>query len=295
MSDPIPDPAPPHRKDVNSEDYLNSSLTFTSTTLLDADANGVMMSWEIPIMARTASLLAPSPDLQILNIGFGLGIIDRLFAAKNPSAHHIIEAHPDVIAQLHTSKPESMAEKEGQEDVGEDEDNFAFFGLEWIRKGDGRNVLHEGRWQDVVPKLLEQGLVFDVIYFDTFGEDYSQLKAFFTEYVVGLLSPEGRFGFFNGLGADRKVCYDVYCRVVELDLLDAGLDVEWEDVDVQVQDDGGGLAKDGEGEWKGVRRRYWTLDKVSLDLDLKLEFPGIDGLIVSLAGLYIFRIGLIGK
>jgi type IV protein arginine methyltransferase len=101
-------------------------------------------------------------------------------------------------------------------------------------------VVHAGSWQDVVPRLLAAGEVFDVIYFDTFGE-----------YVVELLDQLGRFGFFNGLGADRRVCYDVYCRVVKLDLCDAGLDV---DVDLKGQ----GLEKEGEGAWEGVKRRNWT-------------------------------------
>ena len=34
----------------------------------------------------------------------------------------------------------------------------------------GGMVVHAGRWQDVVPRLLAAGEVFDVIYFDTFGE-----------------------------------------------------------------------------------------------------------------------------
>jgi type IV protein arginine methyltransferase len=274
-----PNPEISQNQDVTSEAYLASNLTFTPSKLLDASSNGIMMSWEMPIMDLTAKLLAPSPGLRILNIGFGMGIIDRLFAATDPAAHHIIEAHSNVIARLR-SAPTSGREAgaEGEMGEGAEEDNFVFFGPEWLRKGDGRNVLHEGRWQDVVPKLLEEEMEFDVIYFDTFGEDYSQLKTFFTEYIVGLLAPDGRFGFFNGLGADRRVCYDVYCRVVELDLCDAGLDVEWTDVDIDMaegeegmQDGAGGegyrgLGREGEGEWKGVRRRYWTLEKVSSDL-----------------------------
>lgn len=230
------------KKDVNSEDYLKSNLTFEDDKLLDADANGVMMAWETDIMRRTVDLLLPEnqPEKRILNIGFGMGIVDRMFRNTKPLSHHIIEAHPAVIAKL---------EGEGSD-----------FGKAWEESAPegGKYVVHKGKWQDVVPKLLEEGEVFDVIYFDTFGEDYSQLKLFFTEYVVGLLDPEGKFGFFNGLGADRRVCYDVYCRVVELDLCDAGMDVEWTDVPVE------GLGNEGEGEWKGVRRRYWTLDKYRL-------------------------------
>lgn len=279
----LPDPGPSQRKDITSEAYLSSDLIFFPDKILDADANGVMMSWETPIMARTTELLAPSPGLRILNIGFGLGIIDRLFAATKPLAHHIIEAHPGVIARLRSSGDKVEKETMGEgETEGEEVDNFTFFGPSWVSKGEGRNILHEGRWQDVVPRLLEEELVFDAIYFDTFGEDYSELKTFFTEYVVGLMAPEGRLGFFNGLGADKRVCYDVYCRVAELDLLDAGLDVEWVEVEVEDGEEGGGrrrggLGNDGEGEWKGVRRRYWTLERVSAIFILSLlTFNGVD-------------------
>jgi type IV protein arginine methyltransferase len=232
--------------DVNSKSYLSSTLTFTPSALLDASSNSVMMTWETDIMERTCTLLAPTSGLRILNIGFGLGIIDRLFAATSPSAHHIIEAHPSVLAALNAP----------------DADSTLGIGPAWSARAPGKNVIHSGRWQDVVPQLLAAGEVFDVIYFDTFGESYTELKQFFSEYVIGLLDQWGRFGFFNGLGADRRVCYDVYCRVVELDLCDAGLDVEWTDVDVDLE--GQGLGKEGEGEWEGVRRRYWTLERYRL-------------------------------
>jgi protein arginine N-methyltransferase 2 len=231
------------KRDVNSEDYLKSSLHFADDKLLDADLNGVMMAWETSIMRQSVDLLLPAPNhtnKRILNIGFGMGIVDRMFRDTKPFSHHIIEAHPSVLARM--SEPSSE------------------FGAEWEKScpEGGKYVVHGGRWQEIVPKLLEEGEVFDAIYFDTFGEDYRQLKDFFTEYVVGLLDPEGRFGFFNGLGADRRVCYDVYCRVVELDLCDAGFDVDW--INVPVEDLGG----EGEGEWKGVRRRYWTLNQYRL-------------------------------
>ncbi|RDW85214.1 arginine N-methyltransferase 2 [Coleophoma cylindrospora] len=226
------------KKDVNSADYLASNLTFTDSKLVDADSNGVMMAWETSIMERSVATLLPPPEntgKRILNIGFGMGIIDNLFAATSPSSHHIIEAHPAVLAKLHD--PTSP--------------------LSQITQSPAVTV-HAGRWQDICPVLLESGEVFDAIYFDTFGEDYAQLKLFFTEFVVGLLDPAGRFGFFNGLGADRRVCYDVYTRVVEMDLLDAGFECEWENVDVPA------LGEEKEGEWEGVRRRYWTLETYRL-------------------------------
>ncbi|KAG9238697.1 putative arginine N-methyltransferase 2 [Amylocarpus encephaloides] len=231
------------RRDVNSADYLASTLTFADDRLLDSDNNGVMMAWETDIMTRSVASLLPPPSntgKRILNIGFGMGIIDTMFATTKPSIHHIIEAHPSVLAKL----------KEPDHSFGSNWENSA--------PETGAYKIHIGKWQDILPTLLETGCVYDAIYFDTFGEDYSQLKDFFTEFVPGLLDSEGRFGFFNGLGADRRVCYDVYTRVVECDLNEAAMEVEWELVKVDE------LGEEGEGEWEGVRRRYWTLDEYRL-------------------------------
>ncbi|KAL2060200.1 hypothetical protein VTL71DRAFT_9595 [Oculimacula yallundae] len=232
---------PATKKDVNSADYLSSTLTFTDDKLLDSDNNGVMMAWETSIMRRTVDLLLPplTPGARILNIGFGMGIVDRMFRDTKPARHHIIEAHPSVLEKL----------------SGKDSD----FGVQWEQSVEaGAYKIHAGKWQDICPLLLQQGEVYDAIYFDTFGEDYSQLKLFFMDFVPGLLAPEGAFGFFNGLGADRRVCYDVYTKVVEMDCLEAGLDVEWTEVEV------GKLGGEGEGAWEGVRRRYWVLEKYRL-------------------------------
>lgn len=235
-------PPDANERTVTSDEYLSSELIYDSSKLLDADLNGVMMAWETDIMARSVSALLPGPEAQtgkrILNIGFGMGIIDGIFAQTNPSRHHIIEAHPSVLQ--HLSQPDSK------------------FGKSWEKCGaeEGAYKVWAGKWQEIVPQLLEKGEVYDAIYFDTFGEDYSQLRMFFMEYVPGLMDQEGRFSFFNGLGADRQVCYDVYTKVVEMHGADAGLDVEWEVSDVDMK----GLREDGKGEWEGVRRRYWTLD-----------------------------------
>lgn len=219
----------PHA-DLNSADYLRSDLTYTDDRLLDSDSNGVMMSWETDIMRRTADLLMPRNDLRVLNIGHGMGIIDNFFQSKTPATHHIIEAHPTVLAHM---KSTGWPDKPGV-------------------------TIHEGKWQDVLPKLIEDGTMFDAIYFDTFAEDYKALREFFSESVIGLLEEGGKWGFFNGLGADRQVCYDVYTKVVEMDLFEAGFDTEWETLDVP------DLEK--EGEWKGVKRRYWTLKTYRLPI-----------------------------
>ncbi|KAL1970180.1 hypothetical protein VTN77DRAFT_6585 [Rasamsonia byssochlamydoides] len=212
--------------DVTNTRYLQSNLTFQNDRLLDSDQNGVMMAWETDIMAKTARKLLPRPGLRALNIGHGMGIVDGFFQEQSPSAHHIVEAHPEVIAEM---KRKGWHEKPGVK-------------------------IHEGRWQDVLPALVEQGETFDAIYYDTFAESYADFRQFLSEHVIGLLDPSGQWGFFNGMGADRQISYDVYQKVVEMDLFEAGFDVDWENIPVPKL----------EGEWTGVRRPYWVVDNYRL-------------------------------
>ncbi|KAI1333169.1 putative arginine N-methyltransferase [Xylariaceae sp. FL0255] len=239
-------PPQPTDPNVTSESYLRANLTYSDGKLVDDAQNGVMMAWETSIMRSSVDALLPGLAVgkRVLNIGYGMGIIDAMFFETHPSKHHIIEAHPEVLK--HIAEPDSKV------------------GKEWEKNGpaEGAYKVHAGRWQDVVPQLIEQGELYDAIYFDTFGEDYSQLRMFFTEYVPAILDDSGVFGFFNGLGADRKVCYDVYTKVVEMHLADGGLDVEWKEFDVDMK----GLEEEGKGEWHGVKRRYWTLDKYRLPI-----------------------------
>lgn len=225
---------------VTSEEYLKSEVTYDGDKLLDGDANGVMMAWETDIMRRSVAALIPdaAQGKRVLNIGFGMGIVDGMFADLRPSRHHIIEAHPGVLKHIAAGKTK--------------------FGAEWEASGpeEGAYKVHAGRWQDIVPKLIEAGEIYDAVYFDTFGEDYSELRNFFTEHIIAMMDQEGRFSFFNGLGADRQVCYDVYAKVVEMQCAEGGLDVTWDVSDVDMS----ALDKDDEGDWKGVRRRYWTLN-----------------------------------
>ena len=258
--------------DVSSEAYLRSKLTYSDGKLVDDDGNGVMMAWETDIMRRSVDALLPGEQSgkRILNIGFGMGIIDTMFAETKPARHHIIEAHPGVLE--HIASPGSK------------------FGSAWEESGPapGAFKVYQGRWQEICQQLLDVGQIYDAIYFDTFGEDYSQLRMFFTELVPGLLDANGTFGFFNGLGADRLICYDVYTKVAELHLTDAGLDVDWKVIDVDMS----ALAEAGKGEWEGVKRRYWTLDSRCLP-NLALV-PPLTSRRISPADLHLFGLKNLG-
>jgi protein arginine N-methyltransferase 2 len=179
------DPAVLDDVSLDNHAYLKSQLRYKDKILLDSSDNAVMMDWEDQIMRRHAETINPKPGLKVMNVGHGMGLVDTAIQTHNPAEHHIIEAHPQVHQRLRETG--------------------------WYDKP---NVhIHEGRWQDILPKLVEQGVVLDGIYYDTFAEDYAALKEFFAEYVIQLLAKDGVFGWYNGLGADRQICYDVYTKV----------------------------------------------------------------------------------
>ncbi|KAI0699562.1 S-adenosyl-L-methionine-dependent methyltransferase [Cytidiella melzeri] len=205
----------------STENYLTSPLRFTTDEygqdicllkINEEEEVGVMMGWERGIMQKTVDTLCLDHEnlqdgLTVLNVGFGLGIIDSMFQAlpTKPAQHVIIEAHPDVLKHMQQ--------------------------LGWYDKPGV--IILEGKWQDFVEReeLLSVG-GFDVIYTDTFSEDYKDLHNFFGQVPNLLSGPGSRFSFFHGLGATNAMFYDVYTHVSELHLAEVGLDVEWSDVDV---------------------------------------------------------------
>jgi len=199
--------------------------------VLEADGEeiGVMMGWEKDIMRETVQKLCldhpKASGLRVLNIGFGLGIIDSLFQnlPSHPTQHVIIEAHPDVLQHMRETG--------------------------WYNKT-GVKIL-EGKWQDFLDSddWLRSG-GFDMIYTDTFSEDYSDLWQFFEHLPNLMADADSRFSFFNGLGATNPSFYDIYTHISDLHLADIGLNVDWSDIDVSLDSD--------EDRW-GQSREYFSL------------------------------------
>lgn len=185
-------------------DYLSSKLEYTADEhgqlkLIDADKNGVMMGWEADIMRESARVLCENrTDLDVLNVGFGLGLVDTELQKYKPRTHTIIEPHPDVIAEM---------KRQG-----------------WDKKP-GVKII-QARWQDALPELE----AYDAIYADTFGEFYADLRAFHEELPNLVKDHTSRYSFFHGLGADQQLFYDVYTQVVELELRDIGLGTTWQTI-----------------------------------------------------------------
>ncbi|KAF8906497.1 hypothetical protein CPB84DRAFT_1813755 [Gymnopilus junonius] len=190
---------------------------------------GVMMGWEEGIMLKTVRKLCErhpkSSRLKVLNVGFGLGIIDNFFQGLDepPIEHVIIEAHPNVL---------EFMKKTG-----------------WYEKP--RVKILQGRWQEFIRNPNDLSIHgFDIVFTDTFSERYTDLRQFF-ECIPNLLADEdSRFSFFNGLGATDSLFYDVYTQISELHLSSLGLYVEWSDVDVSFDEEG--------GRW-GRSREYFSL------------------------------------
>ena len=120
-------------------DYLQRDVSYLQDgdTIVDTNRDAVMMEWERPLMEIHADVLCSTKG-HVLNIGFGMGIVDGAIQRRNPASHTIIEAHPQIYAKMI---------KDG-----------------WNKKKNVNVVF--GRWQDVIDKLGP----FDAIFFDTYGE-----------------------------------------------------------------------------------------------------------------------------
>ena len=86
-----------HDAEPVNKEYLASALHYSDDRLLDSENNAVMMGWETPIMEKSAALMCPSEGRDVINIGFGLGIIDTFLQKYHPRTHTIVEAHPDGL------------------------------------------------------------------------------------------------------------------------------------------------------------------------------------------------------
>ncbi|KAL1921792.1 uncharacterized protein VTP21DRAFT_10434 [Calcarisporiella thermophila] len=214
------------KKHIVNADYLSQTLLYKDEKLIDEEGNGVMMGWEEPLMKRHADIICPKEGLTVLNIGFGLGIIDKELQKRRPANHVIVEAHPDVYKYMLSNG--------------------------WDKKP-GVKILF-GRWQEKIGEIAQ--FCYDGIFFDTFGEHYQDMREWH-EHVPNILAPNGTYSFFNGLGGDHQLFNSVYCRIVEIELGSMGLETTYEPVEIDVDDP---------RIWDGIKRQYWQLKKYHLPI-----------------------------
>lgn len=132
-----------------------SRYYYKDDKLLSENGAAVMMGWERPIMKKVAEILTKTKG-DVLNIGFGMGIVDTFIQEGNPHTHTIIESHPDVIEYMKNNGWES------------------------------KSTCIFSKWQEQIGKIGP----FDSIYMDTWGD--SRVK-YIPDLLSGSLKVGGKF------------------------------------------------------------------------------------------------------
>ena len=147
--------------------YIQQKLKYTKDNrLIDEYGKSIMMDWEYPIMKKSAEVICQNGG-RVLNIGFGLGLIDSEIQKHPIDEHWIIEYHPDVYIKML-------------------EDG-------WHLKKNAK-ILY-GDWRFYLPYLPK----FDGIYVDTWEEDLFQLH----QYLPNILKKNGIYSFFNNINFNK--------------------------------------------------------------------------------------------
>ncbi len=161
--------------------FLNADLTFDDNGIywvyegetLTGETNQtfeVMMAWEQPIMQKMADLCVNEGD-NVLELGFGMGILSDAIQAKKPASHTIVECHKDIIPKL-------------KEWAATPVDGFT------------KNVkIIEGNWVDVNKQYGK----YDAILQDTYADPHKEaFKTLIDRYAnVGC-----KITYWNGLDTD---------------------------------------------------------------------------------------------
>ena len=151
-----------------AENYRAADLTFDDNGIYwvnpeNDETYQVMMDWEQPIMDKMAELCVSEGD-DVLEIGFGMGILSDAIQAKKPASHTICENHKDIIPRLRS----------------------------WA-KNKPNVILHEDKWINV-----KDG-EYSVILIDTYADDdLPKFKQFCeTKLKKGIIS------WWNHLGSEE--------------------------------------------------------------------------------------------
>ncbi len=149
----------PDHEEISEQDYLNTDLTFTEGEILLPDGFEVMMEWERPIMERSAEIVCHNQG-DVMNVGFGMAIIDSAIQRCGVTSHTIIEAHPQVVQRAE----------------------------EWAKDKKAVTII-PSTWQQALDALQP----FDGIYFDTLMPPMIPVL----ERAPSILKKNGVFSYFQ--------------------------------------------------------------------------------------------------
>jgi tRNA A58 N-methylase Trm61 len=124
----------------------------------------IIMSYQEDLIMDLSAEKVCQNGGDILNVGYGLGVVDSYIKTYNINSHHIIEIHP----QLYQNAIDN-----------------------------GYNDVYLGDWRDVIENFKYNNKKFDGIYFDT--HDIGGLDEWwdFCNQVDSLLNSGGVYSYFN--------------------------------------------------------------------------------------------------
>ena len=198
--------------------YKDQRLTYSSDgRLLDEYGNAVMMEWERPIMKKSAEVICRNGG-RVLNVGFGMGIIDTYIQEQNVGEHWIIEPHIDVYTKML---------QDG-----------------WHLKPNVRIMFGDWQWYlKYMPK-------FDGIYFDTWEDNGGD----FLVNVPNILKDDGIFSYFNNPREDEK---GLHMTDEDYDLITKWGEVEFEPIELDFVDSTDRQRTDGLIYWFPEWKNYY--------------------------------------
>lgn len=162
--------------DYGLEDYINSNVSYVDGELISSNGWSIMSKCEDKIMKESAKVLCQNGG-SVLNVGFGMGIIDSYIRDLNPSKHTIVEIHPDVV-----KKAKEMGFEE--------------------------NIRHID-WVDFVDECILNGIKFDAVYFDTYSFDDPEWNLFTMLGIDSILNEGGIYCYFNAGAAKSQNVYQL--------------------------------------------------------------------------------------
>lgn len=198
--------------------YFEQKLTYTDDgRLMDEKGQAVMMEWEHPIMEQAAEVITRKGG-RVLNVGFGMGIIDTAIEKYPITEHWIIEPHLDVFTKMM--------------DDG------------WHLKPHVK-ILH-GDWQWFMKYLPK----FDGIYIDTWDEQIWD----FLKNTPNMLKKEGVLSFFNNPRGDEK---GLHMAQEEYDILSPICQIDFEPIELNNIDGPDRQTNNGAFYWHPDWKTYY--------------------------------------
>ena len=149
--------------------FKDTELTFSNDKITageDYCDMEVMMSWDAPIMEKTAEYICQSKG-NILEIGFGMGICSDYIQAQGVNSHTIVEVHPQIIERLNI----------------------------WA-SGKSNVTIVEGDWNTASLST------YDGIFLDTFGDE-SEISRF-KSFVLSSINTGAKVTYWNNVEEENN-------------------------------------------------------------------------------------------